>query len=250
MIMRKYIFISLVFAFVFISYQIAFSADPTTLWLKFDEDFKQEVPDKSPLGNNGVITGAVKFEKAGKIGGAAKFTGGSIKVKSTDEINVAQNLTIEFWIRPDKVPAATYWQLVQKGWVANGSYICGIDNNWMVMGYTWDVQNTDGVRTDANMAGAVQNETWSYYTATYDGKNIILYIDGKELVKTPSIGKISGAADIVIAGGFMGMMDEIRFSNVVLTPDVIAKHMEGETGKAVDAKDKLATTWSSVKSGN
>jgi hypothetical protein len=190
MIMKKYIFVSLVFAFVFVSYQIAFSADPTTLWYKFDAEFNQEVPDKSPLGNNGVITGMVKYEKAGKIGGAARFSaGGSIKVMSTKEINVDQNLTIEFWIRPDKVPAATYWSLLSKGWVANGSYICGIDNNWMAMGYTWDVQNTDGVRTDANMANAAQNETWSYYTATYDGKNTILYIDGKELVKTPTIGR-------------------------------------------------------------
>jgi len=237
--------IGLVFTFC----QALFAVDdPTILWYKFDDDFKNEIEDASPFGHNGTVTGNVEFDEDGQIGGAVRFAGGSIKVQITDELNPAENLTIEFWIRPDKVPAATYWRLLHKGWVSAGSYICGIDNNWMVMAYTWDVNNTNNVRTDANMANAVQNETWSYYAATYDGKIIVLYIDGKELVRTPSNGKINGAFEIVIAEGFLGMMDEIRFSNVALGPDDIAKHMAGETGKAVDAKNKLATTWSAVKS--
>lgn len=245
--MKKFVFLCLVAMIALISYETVFSADPTILWLKFDENFKQEVKDSSPLSNNGIVTGKVEYEKAGKIGGAAKFSGGSIKVAVTDALNVKQGLTIEFWVRPEKVPAATYWRLLHKGWVDPGSYICGIDNNWMAMGYTWDVKNTDGTRFDANMAGVVQNETWTYYTGTYDGKNIILYINGKELVRTPANGNINGPADIIISEGFLGLMDEIRFSNVALTPDVIAKHMEGEAVKNVDIKGKLATTWSAVK---
>ena len=247
--MTKFVFASLIMGLTFIVCQIGFAVDdPTILWYKFDENFKQEVEDSSPFGHIGTVAGSVEFEKEGKIGGAARFKGGSIKVAITDELNPEQNMTIEFWVRPDKVPAATYWRLLHKGWVAAGSYICGIDNNWMVMGYTWDVNNTNNTRTDANMANAVQNETWSYYTATYDGKNIILYIDGKELVKTPTTGKINGLFEIIIVEGFLGMMDEIRFSNVALQPEDIAKHMAGETIKAVDSKDKLATTWSAVKS--
>jgi len=248
-IMRTFLFIILVCTFILIMGQIASAADPTILWLKFDESFKQEVNDMSGLDNNGNVVGAVSYVKDGKIGGAAKFTGGTITVKTSDTINVEQNLTIEFWVRPDKVPAATYWRLLHKGWVSNGSYICGIDNNWMVMGYTWDITNTAGVRTDANMAGIVQNETWNYYTATYDGKKVVLYLDGKQQVETPANGKISGGADIIIAEGYMGMLDEIRFSSVVLTPDEIKSHMEGEKAQAVGSSDKLATTWAGVKSG-
>ncbi len=246
--MKNFIFLALIIAVTLIFYETTFSADPTILWFKFDEDFKQEVKDSSPFGNKGIITGKVDHEKAGKIGGAAKFSGGGIKVSVTDELNVKQNLTIEFWVKPDKVPAATYWRLLHKGWVDNGSYICGIDNNWMAMGYTWDVKNTDGTRFDANMANVVQNDTWTYYTGTYDGKNIILYTNGKELVRTTANGNLNGPADIIISEGFLGLMDEIRFSNVALTPDVIAKHMEGETVKDVSIKGKLATTWSAVKS--
>jgi hypothetical protein len=246
--MRNYVIISVVFGLMLIFYQTAFAIDPTILWFKFDEDFKQEVKDMSPFGNNGIVAGAVKYDKEGQIGGAARFMGGTIKVAITDDLNPEQNLTIEFWVQPDKVPAATYWRLIHKNWVSAGSYICGIDNNWMAMGYTWDINNTSNVRADANMANAVQNETWSYYTATYDGKNIILYINGKELIRTPTSGKINGLFDIIIAEGFMGMMDEIRFSNVALNPDEIAKHMQGENIKAVDPRDKLTTTWSAVKS--
>jgi hypothetical protein len=247
--MKRFVFVSLIIGLLFIIYQISFAVDdPTILWYKFDKDFKNEVEDSSAFKHNGMVTGNVEFDKSGKIGGAARFKGGSIKVPITDELNPEQSLTIEFWVRPDKVPASTYWRLIHKGWVAIGSYICGIDNNWMAMGYTWDVNNMNNVRTDANMANAVQNETWSYYTGTYDGKNIILYIDGKELVRTPTNGKINGSYEIVISEGFMGMMDEIRFSNVALQPDEIAKHMAGQTIKAVDPKSKLATTWSTVKS--
>ena len=247
--MRKYIIVMLGLT-LFVS-QFLFAADnQTILWLKFDEQFsKNTAKDMSQFGNDGIITGAVDFAKDGKIGGSAKFAGGTITVKTTDSINVEQNLTIEFWVRPDKVPAATYWGLITKGWVANGSYICGIDNNWMVMGYTWDITNTAGVRKDANMASIVQNETWQYYTATYDGKKVVLYLDGNQQVETPADGKISGGADIIIGGAFTGMMDEIRFSNIVLTPDVIKSHMEGEKANAVDSSDKLATTWAGVKSG-
>ena len=247
--MCKPLFIMFVCALILVIGQIASAADPTIMWLKFDEAFKQEVKDMSGLDNNGNVSGGVSYVKDGKIGGCAKFAGGTITVKTTDSINVEQNLTIEFWVRPDKVPAATYWGLITKGWVANGSYICGIDNNWMVMGYTWDITNTAGVRKDANMASIVQNETWQYYTATYDGKKVVLYLDGNQQVETPADGKISGGADIIIGGAFTGMMDEIRFSNIVLTPDVIKSHMEGEKANAVDSSDKLATTWAGVKSG-
>jgi hypothetical protein len=247
--MRKYV-IAMLGLTLFVS-QFLFAADnQTILWLKFDEQFsKNTAVDMSDFGNDGTIVGAIDFVKDGKIGGCAKFAGGTITIKTSDSINVEQNLTIEFWIKPDKVPAATYERLIHSGWAANGTYICGIDNNWMAMGYTWDVMNNTAVRTDANMANAVQNETWQYFAATYDGKKIILYVDGKELIETPSTGKINGGGNIIIAEGFLGMMDEIRFSNVALSVEDIQKHSEGEKANAVDSSDKLATTWAGVKSG-
>ena len=247
--MRKYIIVMLGLT-LFVS-QFLFAADnQTILWLKFDEQFsKNTAKDMSQFGNDGTITGAVEFVKDGKIGGSAKFAGGTITVKTSDSINVDQNLTIEFWVRPDKVPAATYERLIHSGWGANGSYICGIDNNWMAMGYTWDIINMAATRTDANMASIVQNETWQYYTATYDGQKIILYLDGKQQVETPATGKINGGGNIIIAEGFIGMMDEIRFSNVTLKPEDIQKHSEGEKANAVDSSNKLATTWAGVKLG-
>ncbi len=228
----------------------SFSAkDATILWYKFDNDFDKEIVDLSPYGNNGKINGQLKAEKKGKVGSAARFAlGTSITVPLTDSLNVDENLTIEFWIKPDKVPAATYWRLIHKGWVENGSYICGIDNNWMALGYTWDVKNAQGVRNDANMPNAVVAETWQYYSATYDGQKIILYIDGKPLVQTPANGKINGKFDIIIAENFSGLLDEIRFSNVALDEAEIKKHMEGEEFKAVNSQAKLSTTWAKIKS--
>ncbi|MBC8236362.1 LamG domain-containing protein [bacterium] len=249
--MQKYFAILLSFALMFAWYQsIDAKEDETTiLWYKFDVAFKDEIQDRSPHENHGQINGKVKFERDGKVGGAASFiVGNKITVPISDSLNVEKDLTIEFWIKPDKVPASTYWRLIHKGWVQNGSFICGIDNNWMALGYTWDIKNMAGVRKDANKPNAVVGETWQYYSATYDGKNIILYVDGEPLIQTPAEGKINGVFDIIIAESFSGMLDEIRFSNVVLSKEEIQKHMEGKELHAVDAEGKLTITWAEVKS--
>jgi len=222
--------------------------DVTVLWYTFDDDFDDEIDDLSPHGNHGVVVGQVESEPDGKIGGAARFTfGNQIRVPISDSLSIEEELTIEFWIQCDPVPGATYWQIISKGWAGAGSYICGMDNNWMVLGYTWDINSMAGVRKDANLANAVVEETWQYYSATYDGEKIILWIDGEPVVQTAADGKINGGVDILIAEGFSGMLDEIRFSNVALDQDTIQEHMEGEDLNAVDARGKLATTWAQVK---
>ena len=118
----------------------------------------------------------------------------------------------------------------------------------MALGYTWDIKNIAGVRKDANKPDAVVGETWQYYSATYDGKNIILYVDGEPLIQTAADGKINGFFDIIIAESFSGLLDEIRFSNVALSKDEIQKHMEGEEIHTVDTEGKLTATWAKVKS--
>ncbi len=248
--MKKSLLCLFSFVIILVCCNISFSAkDATILWYKFDTEFKQEIPDVSPFGNNGIVKGNLRAEKQGKVGSAARFTGEtSITVPMTDSLDIAENFTIEFWVKPDKVPASTYWRLIHKGWVDNGSYICGIDNNWMTLGYTWDIKNMQGVRFDANMANVVEAEKWQYYSATYDGQKIILYLDGKPLVQTPANGKINGKFDIIIAESFSGLLDEIRFSNVALDEATITKHMEGEEIKSVDPQSKLSTTWAKVKS--
>lgn len=250
--MQKHFAVLLSFVLMFVWYQSvsAQQDEATILWYKFDTKLKNEVEDLSPHGNNGIISGQIKFEPDGKVGGAARFSPGTkITVPISDTLNTEEELTIEFWIQPDKVPASTYWRLIHKGWVQNGSYICGIDNNWMVLGYTWDISNMAGVRKDANRANAVVAETWQYYSATYDGEKIILYVDGEPQIQTIADGKINGAFDIVIAETFSGLLDEIRFSNEALDQDTIKEHMEGEESKAVNAESKLAITWAKVKSG-
>ena len=248
--MRTHTATLLSFMLVLIWCEIALAQgdDSTVLWYKFDVPFAGEVQDRSGNGNNGIVKGQVKFEQHGKVGGAAKFSPGTtITVPISDSLNPEEDLTIEFWIQPDAVPASTYWRLIHKGWADNGSYICGIDNNWMVMGYTWDIKSTAGARKDANKADAVIEETWQYYAATYDGEKIILYIDGEPVVQTAATGKINGEFDIIIAESFSGLMDEIRFSNEALDQDVIQDHMAGEEFKAVYPGDKLATMWSKVR---
>jgi len=250
--MRKCFTVLICLSLLSVWYQSASAQvnEATVLWYKFDVPPRGEVEDRSPYGNNGIITGQIEFEQDGKIGGAARFaTGTRITVPITDSLNTAEALTIEFWVQCDPVPASTYWRLIHKGWAQSGSYICGMDNNWMALGYTWDINSMAGVRTDANKADAVVEETWQYYSATYDGEKIILYLDGEPAVQTVANGEINGKFEIIIAETFSGLLDEIRFSNVALDQDEIKDHMEGQEFKAVDADDKLTTTWAKIRSG-
>ena len=222
--------------------------DTTILWYKFDVPFNNEVEDRSPHGNHGQISGDVELEEDGRIGGAARFTNGtSINVPISDTLNPPESLTIEFWVWCDKVPAATYWRLVHKGWVAAASYICGMDNNWMTRGYTWDINSKQNVRKDANKENVALDETWQYYSATYDGEEIILWIDGEPAVTTAAEGEIDGKFPIIIAETFSGMLDEIRFSSAALSQEEIQAHMEGEDVHAVKRNGKLAMCWGGVK---
>jgi len=250
--MRHYFILALILNLIsmsiFVQYANSQEDETTILWYKFDVDFKNEIEDRGIYENHGKITGQVKFEPEGQVGGAAKFAAGNrITVPISDTLNVEEEITVEFWVKPDNVPAATYWRLLHKGWVENGSYICGIDNNWMTLGYTWDINNMAGVRKDANKENAVIGETWQYFSATYDGEKIILYIDGEPQVQTAANGKINGVFDIIIAESFSGLLDEIRISNIALTQDEIKKHMEGQELHSIDVDGKLAISWAEMK---
>jgi len=247
--LQRFLTFLLSISLTFIVYQCVYGQDEETiLWYKFDEELKGEAEDLSVHGNNGRLTGQPEFVPDGKINGAARFVVGTrITVPISESLNTEEELTIEFWVWCDEVPAATYWRLVHKGWANSGIYICGMDNNWMTLGYTWDITNMAAVRTDANQANAVVAETWQYYTATYDSEKIILWIDGEPIVQTSAQGKINGSFDIVIAESFSGMLDEIRFSNIALDQEAIKAHMAGEESKAVNSDNKLITTWAKAK---
>ena len=97
--------------------------------------------------------------------------------------------------------------------------------------------------------------TWYHFAATANGKEAKLYLDGqfqaKAVAPEPkvrityrengvSIGASQGKANF-----YEGKIDEFRLWSRVLTDDEIQQF--ATIGLAVEAKDKLAMTWGSIK---
>ena len=74
----------------------------------------------------------------------------------------------------------------------------------------------------------VDDTEWHHYAITYDGSNIITYLDGKECSRTQLTGKIKREASRAITIGrnpwgnsFEGLMDEIRIYDRALSKEEI-----------------------------
>ena len=68
---------------------------------------------------------------------------------------------------------------------------------------------------------------WQYVAATYDGEKMKLYLDGELKGEIPQDGKLAGG-NILIGENFLGLLDEVRISNIAREVSEIKAHMEGK----------------------
>ena len=102
---------------------------------------------------------------------------------------------------------------------------------------------------------------WTHVAGTYDGRKMVLYLNGIEVGQKPAKGKINiiedpvGIGNIVDAGGggkneyWSGHIDEVRIWNRGLSEREVKEQMdfEAEDILSVQPKGKLTTTWSVLK---
>ncbi len=184
--MRKSRLISmtLVFVFAFALTQVSFAA-PKNFALKFDGQ---------------------------KDDGA---TGTRIIVDHSEELNLADKLTIEAWI---------YATALDK----NINMITGKADTWMhgisqaqstyqaaVNAAQWNWQGTGGISLDR----------WTHVATSFDGRAYLLHVDGKLKDEVEDPGKINTSLSDVYIGwlpqwneAFTGLIDEVRISNIPRYP--------------------------------
>ena len=101
---------------------------------------------------------------------------------------------------------------------------------------------------------AENNNAWHHVVATYDGKTIKQYIDGKfdtskdfkNDIASQDIEFRVGQAQTGLPSMF-GKIDEVAVYDRALDLDEIKSDMENGVFFAVDPKGKLATTWAHLK---
>jgi len=227
------------------------------VWL-FDEGSGNVLKDASGNGHDGVITGGKWIE--GKYGKALEFDADTfIEVKDPKGVfNLSKELTVMIWAYltaltecctgiPRKADSKD-----AGGWVLHptkegGGYKMYL---WAYIG-GWK-----GVPSKTTIPFS---KDWRHFAATYDGKTLKVYIDGKLDGEQAATGDITlGDGDLKFSKDccppqmnrtFVGALDESLIAGEVLPEADIKKLMnEGLKGiLSVESRGKLATTWGYIK---
>ncbi len=176
-------------------------------------------------------------------------TGTRIIVDHSEELNLADKLTIEAWI---------YATAFDKGI----NMITGKADTWM-----HGITNEEIYRGAVNAAqwgwegsGKVSLDRWTHVALSFDGRAYLLHVDGKLKDEIEDPGKINTSLSDVYIGwlpqwneAFTGLIDEVRISNIPRYPaanfarpttefeerdrnTVLLMHFnEGQGGEAKDA---------------
>jgi len=190
--------------------------------------------DKSGSGNTGTSTS--KQATVGKIGQAWAFDGSAdspMFVAHDSSLALTTAGTVSIWAKSSGLQE-TLAGLVSKNsgtGAANGSYFMYWYNNTNV---NFIVSNGASFYNAAYDFSPIANTGWNHFVGTWDGINVRLYINGKELASTPAAVsaqsldirlKIGGATfdDGDTTSEFSGSLDDARIYNRALSAAEIAE---------------------------
>ena len=224
-------------------------------WL-FDEGKGKVAKDSS--GNElhaEVDKGKAKWGE-GKFGGGMVFDGSSQATVPDNELMHLEDFTLTAWMNSPKISGK--WQIIaskeNRGAGGNRNYGIFGNINSGVIHYSF----TSGGWKSFDAKTVVTDGKWHYITTTYDSPkgDFKLYIDGKvdHQVKPDAVPDkpenkfFIGGCDI---GDYWmtGTLDDMAVFNRELSEKEINQLMKDglETSLAIEAKEKLVTTWSRLK---
>lgn len=239
----------------FTSIHAAVDKHTAAVWL-FEEGSGKTVRDASGNGHDGKITGSLKWVKA-KFGTGLEFPGdgsGYIVVDSTKKLEL-ETLTIEVLVKVTGHDGK--WQGVvckQQTGCTNRNYGIWVHNIEQVLHA--QIGANGGCAFNMNGTMQITDNTWHHLAFTFDGDMGRLYIDGQlEAEKANAVSFQSndpitiGVPNIDNANGLIGIIEEIRISNVARTQDEIkeAKNIGLAQILSVDPQSKLTTRWGYIK---
>ena len=223
------------------------------LYLPFDEGKGDVAGDISGNGHDGVIDSPEWVD--GKFGKALQFNGdGSgtfVTVESTDDLNVNE-MTFMAWVN------AEHWNGVRQivGKSVHGG--CGGRTQYGI--FSEGGSFTLRFETKAGRANIISplppTGEWAHITATNDGKEGKIFINGKEEAVGAVAGELNANADPWRIGQdcdraqyiFAGLIDEARLWNRALSEKEINDYMDkGSDVFSVEPQNKLPTIWGGIK---
>lgn len=212
-----------------------FEADMYTMALwHFDEGEGSIVKDASGFGAEGkFITnrekgGLLPEWVEGKFGKGLRFHGNwdVVEVKNIESLKIEGPITIEAWVKFDD-PTETAEKIIagNKSSSPQGGFKLGYTIWREYKGFYFEIGDGEKNHTAHSlpMRERLSPDTWYYVAAVYDGENLKIYLDGKDVTD----GQVTSPAHAryiwpVFLGGyhfsfnrsFKGVIDEVRISNV------------------------------------
>lgn len=226
------------------------------LWL-FDDGSGTVVKDSSGNGNDGKINGNFKWD-TGKFGGALIAAGtGQIDVpKSASLDKVTKAMTIAAWYRVDADS--------DTGLRRPNAYLLEDQSasEFEPDGFSFRIWTSAGLSPGVYGKTKLEKKKWYHVAGTYDGAQMLLYINGvaekelysdaKALVTGKWSGDIGTPADALQlkfgSESFTGGMDEIILFSRALTAKEIMELTAGAIPTSpVSTYGKFTTKWAAIK---
>lgn len=234
-------------------------------YLSFDNITDQTVVDKSGNGLDAEIFENTEIVE-GKYGKAIRIAGqrvDCVNIASQEKLKVTGEITMMLWIYSPEtwIGKRTHWfdkdchgagavasYGIQSGDIGGGPQI------WLYLGSRDNQGNVTGRKTLAILHKMVAKK-WHHVAASYDGKSMQIYVDGKVIGEEERKFNLTGDndADVRIGcvnaghGAFVnGSIDEAAVWQRALSDDEIKQAMTGNI-LAVSPSDKVATTWADMK---
>jgi fibronectin type 3 domain-containing protein len=194
----------------------------------FDEGTGTTVADQSGKGNNGTVANGT-WVTTGRFNNAISFNGTSTRVTIPDSatLDLTTGMTLEAWVRPSIVGN---WQtaVVKE---QSGNLVYGMYANTNLNRPEGEVY-VNGATRVLNGTSILPTGTWSYLTATYDGANLRLYLNGAQVAQVAQTGSILTSTQPLRIGSnaiwgeyFNGLIDEVRVYNRALSTSEIQTDM-------------------------
>lgn len=212
------------------------------------------------LGNNhGTIEGEPKIVD-GRINDALSFDGEDdyVEIGHSESLNLKEAITIECWflLNGDSTDNE-FPRVVSKGQstTEDGAYSIWVKDTRGAtdIGFRSVTLTPNDIRSLA--LPNYNDDAWHHVAVTYDGEVGRLYLDGVIHVDIPVNGDIAQTDEHLHIGDgngqrhFNGIIDEVRIYNRGLDEKEIIQNFSAKSNSlAINAKSKLATLWSHLKS--
>ena len=235
----------------------SFVTDGLISYWTFDKkDVKGDIAKDIIGKNDGTIKGDVNLV-AGKIGDAISCDGATnlVEVPINDDLSRegTDTMTVEAWLNVEKpafgvICGRDYWILhwsTEGALPAQMTYYVGVGG--------WKSVNSQSSVKDG----------WHHWAGVYDGKNMMVYLDGKKDGSSAMSGKIAPTGDghakflsfgkdyhTSVNNGRWNkvIIDEVKIYKKALSDAEIAQNFSADSNSlAVDNIGKLSTTWGDVK---